>query len=104
VCSCVFTDSTCDFFNVVFALKTWHKCISMFTDGRCVFVKGIFVWFHDKGVVVCFLTVRVTVFPVLWFPVTTACRVFRLPMKERPPIRRVAADTLNEKLRTADEG
>jgi hypothetical protein len=37
-------------------------------------------------------------------PVTTAWRVLRLRMKERPPIWRVAANVLNKQLRTADMG
>jgi len=39
-----------------------------------------------------------------WVPVTTAWRVLRLRMEERPPIRRVAANILNKQSRTADEG
>ena len=40
----------------------------------------------------------------LWVPVTTAWRVLRLRMEERPPIRRVAANKLNKQSRTADKG
>ena len=36
-------------------------------------------------------------------PVTTAWRVLRLQMEERPPIRKVAANTLNKQSRTADK-
>ena len=39
-----------------------------------------------------------------WVPVTTAWRVLRLWMEERPPIWRVAANKLNKQSRTADEG
>ena len=39
-----------------------------------------------------------------WIPVTTAWRVLRLRMEERPPIWRVAANKLNKQSRTADEG
>ena len=39
-----------------------------------------------------------------WLPVTTAWRVFRLRMKERPPVWRVAANILNKQSRTADKG
>src|SRR5215813_10749084 len=39
-----------------------------------------------------------------WVPVTTAWRVLRLRMEERPPIWRVAANILNKQSRTADEG
>ena len=39
-----------------------------------------------------------------WVPVTTAWRVLRLRIEERPPIRRVAANILNKQSRTADEG
>jgi len=39
-----------------------------------------------------------------WVPVTTAWRVLRLRMEERPPIWRVAANILNEQSRTADNG
>ena len=41
---------------------------------------------------------------VRWVPVTTAWRVVRLRMEERPPIWRVAANKLNKQSRTADEG
>ena len=37
-------------------------------------------------------------------PVTTAWRVLRLRIEERPPIRRVAANKLNKQSRTAEEG
>ena len=37
-------------------------------------------------------------------PVTTAWRVLRLRIEERPPIRRVAANKLNKQSRTADGG
>jgi hypothetical protein len=40
----------------------------------------------------------------LWVPVTTAWRVLRLRMEERPPIWRVAVNKLNRQPRTADEG
>jgi hypothetical protein len=39
-----------------------------------------------------------------WVPVTTAWRVLRLRMEERPPIWRVAANILNKQLQTADKG
>ena len=39
-----------------------------------------------------------------WVPVTTAWRVLRLRMEERPPIWRVATNTLNNQSRTADKG
>jgi hypothetical protein len=39
-----------------------------------------------------------------WVPVTTAWRVLRLRMEERPPIWRVAANVLNKQSRTADKG
>jgi len=38
-----------------------------------------------------------------WVPVTLALRVLRLRMGERPPIWRVAANTLNKQSRTADK-
>ena len=41
---------------------------------------------------------------VRWVPVTTAWRVLRLGMEERPPIWRVAANKLNKQPLTADEG
>jgi hypothetical protein len=37
-------------------------------------------------------------------PVTTAWRILRLRMEERPPIWRVAANILNKQSRTADKG
>jgi len=44
--------------------------------------------------------------PVLsqWVSVTTACRVHKLRMEERPPVWRVATNILNKQLRTADKG
>jgi hypothetical protein len=39
-----------------------------------------------------------------WVFVTTAWRVLRLRMEKRPPIWRVAANTLNKQSRTADKG
>ena len=39
-----------------------------------------------------------------WVPVTTAWRVLRLRMEERPPIRRVAANIQNKQQRRADKG
>ena len=42
--------------------------------------------------------------PCLWVPVTTAWRILRLRMEERPPIWRVTANKLNKPLRTADKG
>jgi hypothetical protein len=41
---------------------------------------------------------------VLWVPVTTAWRVLRFRMKERSPIWKAAANTLNKQSRTADDG
>ena len=41
---------------------------------------------------------------VKWVPVTTAWRVLRLRMEERPPIWRVAANKLNKQSQTADKG
>ena len=38
-----------------------------------------------------------------WVPVTTAWRVLRLRMEERPPIYRVAANILNKQSQTADK-
>jgi hypothetical protein len=42
--------------------------------------------------------------PWMWVPVTTAWRVLRLRMEERPPIWRVAVNKLNKQPRTADDG
>ena len=42
--------------------------------------------------------------PCLWVPLTTAWRVLRLWMEERPPIWRVAANKLNKQSRTAEKG
>ena len=39
-----------------------------------------------------------------WVPVTTAWRVLRLLMEERPPVWRVAANILNKQLWAADKG
>ena len=41
---------------------------------------------------------------VFTLPVTTSWHVLRLWMEERPPIWRVAANTLNKQLWTADKG
>jgi hypothetical protein len=41
---------------------------------------------------------------VTWVPLTTAWRVLRLRMEERPPIWRVAANIWNKQFRTADKG
>ena len=41
---------------------------------------------------------------MFWVPVTTAWRVLRFGIKERPPIRRAAANKLNKQSQTADEG
>jgi len=38
-----------------------------------------------------------------WVPVTTAWRVLRLRIEERPPIWKVAANILNKQSRTADK-
>ena len=51
-----------------------------------------------------FQSARDEVLCVKWVPVTTAWRVLRLRMEERPPIWRVAANKLNKQSRTADEG
>jgi hypothetical protein len=40
----------------------------------------------------------------MWVPVTTAWRVLRLRMEERPPIWRVGVNKLNKHPRKADEG
>ena len=40
--------------------------------------------------------------PWMWVPVTTAWRVLRLRMEERPPLWRVAVNKLNKQPRTAD--
>ena len=42
--------------------------------------------------------------PCLWVPVTTAWRILRLRMEERPPIWWAAANNLNKQSRTADKG
>ena len=39
-----------------------------------------------------------------WVAVSTAWRVLRLRVEERPPIGRVAANVLNKQSRTADKG
>jgi hypothetical protein len=42
--------------------------------------------------------------PRMWVPVTTAWRVLRFRMEERPPMWRVAVNKLNKQPLTADEG
>ena len=49
------------------------------------------------------ILLRTLIFHV-WVPVTTAWRVLRLRIEERPPIRREAANKLNKQSRTAHEG
>ena len=44
------------------------------------------------------------VFRDKWVAITTAWRVLRLRLEERPPIWRVAANILNKQSRTADMG
>jgi hypothetical protein len=39
----------------------------------------------------------------MWVPVTTAWRILRLRVEERPPMWRVAVNKLNKQPRTADE-
>ena len=39
-----------------------------------------------------------------WVPVTTAWRVLRLRVEDRPPIWRVAANILNKQSRRTDKG
>jgi len=64
----------------------------------------------DTNSVTCFCLLSTTFYIVLkcindnWVPVTTAWRVLRLSMEERPPIRRVGANVLNKQSRTADKG
>jgi len=48
--------------------------------------------------------VIMTLYVLCWVPVTTARRVLKLRIEERPPIWRVAANILNKQSRTADEG
>jgi hypothetical protein len=50
------------------------------------------------------LQTKETMSPAMWVPVTTAWRVLKLQMEERPPIWRVAVNKLNKQPRTADEG
>ena len=53
---------------------------------------------------VCIKAMIYRIIPCQWVPVTTAWRVLRLRMEERPPIWRVAANKLNKQSRTADKG
>jgi hypothetical protein len=46
----------------------------------------------------------VLVFHEKWVPVTTAWRVLRLRMEERPPIWRVVANILSKQSQAADNG
>jgi hypothetical protein len=41
---------------------------------------------------------------IKWVPVIIAWRILRLWMEEQPPVRRVAAYTLNKQAQTANEG
>jgi len=56
-------------------------------------------WIVYSSSTCLFLTVWIIIVPV-----TTAWRVLRLRIEERPPIRRVTANKLNKQSRTADEG
>jgi len=40
----------------------------------------------------------------MWALITTAMRVLKLRLEERPPIWKVAANILNKQSRTADKG
>ena len=51
-----------------------------------------------------FAAVGMHTFRDKWVPVTTAWRVLRLRMEERPPIWRVAVKILNKQSQTADKG
>jgi len=54
---------------------------------------------------VCFNCSSNLLWPVvMWVAVTTAWRVLRLRIEERPPVWRVAANILNKQSRTADTG
>ena len=64
----------------------------LFLHTWLIFVIGI-QWFSDGISVLCFYKVFVT----------TAWRVLRLRMEERPPIWRVAVNKLNKQSRTADK-
>ena len=66
---------------------------------------------RKKGEKIWVLSFRIFYISVLcvatddkWVPVTTAWRVLRLRMEERPPTWRVAANILNKQSRTADKG
>ena len=58
---------------------------------------------HHRNKVIILITVKYGVRDK-WVPVTTAWRVLRLRMEERPPVWRVAANKLNKQSRTADKG
>jgi len=86
---------------------------TMSSSNRDVFYAAL-CWFSltSFGLVAAFEVWRLQIFwkklmwtrLVEWIPVTTAWRVLRLRIEERPPIRRVAANKLNKQSRTADEG
>ena len=81
--SCVYTYLFLHMYKKLLSLY----CITMY----CFFSSTIFVtvaWEHSMQ----------------WVPVTTAWRVLRLRIEERPPIRRAAANKLNKQSRTSDEG
>ena len=62
-----------------------HKYCSFFSSGFPIKIVNAFL-----------------IWPCLWVPVTTAWRVLRLLMEERPPIWSVAVNKLNKQSRTAD--
>jgi hypothetical protein len=64
-------------------------------DLSCIFTKIVFL---------SSLVVQMCVFVWVFWSVTTAWRVLRLRMEERPPIWRVAVNKFNKQPRTADEG
>ena len=88
------------------SVRCVHNKINTFMY-RCVLVCG--VGYHDDGygrhrnMSQYILTVCKECHDK-WVPLTTAWRVLRLRMEERPPIWRVAANILNKQWRTALKG
>jgi hypothetical protein len=73
-------------------------------ENRHLKPQGKLCWQNSVLVKTTFCISTCQKYRVKWVPVTTAWRVLRLRMEERPPIWRVAANKLNKQSRTDDEG
>jgi hypothetical protein len=79
--------------------RVYCKC-SLFTLITVLFTGLAVEWEFPRDI--CDVCINVS--REKWVPVTTAWRVLRLRMEERPPIWRVAANVLTKQSRTDDKG